>query len=131
MVPASTGCLSQRQQGYVGQLGTAQHGARWQRSLGDRRGDPATVLMPSWTPQDPVWGCCQQLAQFSAVFPQLALPWSRPGPAPLLALSSMPALLWMLSTSPASSRAKEPKASQEQPQHSPLCPAPHKGCISP
>lgn len=37
-----------------------------------------------------------------------------------LALSRMPALLWMLSTSPAYSRAEDAKTSQEQPHHCPV-----------
>lgn len=33
----------------MGQLGTAQNGARWEWSLVGRRDDPTTVVMPSWT----------------------------------------------------------------------------------
>lgn len=121
MVPASTGCLSQRQQGYVGQLGTAQHGSRWRWSLVERRGAPATVLMPSCTPSSSSLGLLPAADTILCCVPPACPFLEQTGSCTsTLALTSMPALLWMLSTSPASSQAKEPKASQEQPHH---CPA--------
>lgn len=76
------------------------------------------------TPQAPIWGCCPLLPSAGSSWlcplppvrskvpvaapasPQSALPWSSPAPAasppPAPALTSTPALLWTLSSSPAS-----------------------------
>lgn len=83
-----------------------------------RRDDPTTVVMPSWTSPSSSLGLLPGAGTILCCVPQPALPW-RSCPS-ALALTSMPALLWMLSTSPASSRAKDPKASQEQPHHCPM-----------